>query len=154
MQLYRNCRILTLRHISKGLVPVSVRHTTNRKDLSAGAIKILKRAERQLLQDRVKCIINILQDNREGIASSKLKLFTIATNQTIQQQCTEFIDKVREDRFKMVRDRQVGKFLRLLNKSSSNVENNNSQQAQGNLVITVTIAITITMWHKVPTTAI
>ena len=73
-----------------------------------------------------------MQDNREGITPSKFRLFTVVTNQTIQQ-CTEFIDKVREDRFNMVRDRQVGKFLRLLNKSSSNVEINNSQQAQGNL---------------------
>ena len=130
---YKNHRIFTLRCISKGLVAVSIRLTTNRKDLSAGAIKILKRAERQLLQDRVKCITNILQDNREGIASSESRLFTIVTNQTIQQQCTVFIDKVREDRFNMVRDRQVGKFLRLLKKSSSDVENNNRQQVQGNL---------------------
>ena len=33
----------------------------------------------------------------------------------------------------MVRDRQVGKYHGLLNKTSSNVGNNNSQQAQGNL---------------------
>ena len=85
-------------------------------------------AERQLLQERVKCINNILQDNTEGIASSKSRLFSIVTNQAIQQQCTEFIDKVREVRFNKVRDRQVGKFTRLLNKNSfnGNSENSNS----------------------------
>ena len=74
------------------------------------------------------CINKILEDNREGIASSKSRMFTMATNQTIQQECTGFIDKVREDRFNTVRDRQIGKLLRLLNKANSNVEINNSQQ--------------------------
>ena len=31
---YSNCRVFTLRCISKGLVPVSVRLNSNRKDLS------------------------------------------------------------------------------------------------------------------------
>ena len=43
---YKNHRIFTFRYISKGLVPVSVNLTTNRKNLSVGARKILKRAER------------------------------------------------------------------------------------------------------------
>ena len=46
---YKNHRTFTLRCISKGLLLASVRLTANRKDLSVGAIKILKRAERQLL---------------------------------------------------------------------------------------------------------
>ena len=125
---YKNHRIFTLRCISKGLVPVSVKLNSNRKDISRGARNIIRRTERQLLQERVKCINNILQDNREGIASGKSRLFSIVTNQEIQQEFIEFINKVREVRFNKVRDRQVGKFTRLLNKNSfnGNSENNSS----------------------------
>ena len=107
---------ITLRCISKRLVLVSVNLNSNRKDISIGTRNIIRKAERQILQERVKCINNILQDNREGIASSKSKLFSIVTNQAMQQQCTEFIDKVRETRFNKVRHKQIGKFTRLLNK--------------------------------------
>ena len=63
-------------------------------------------------------------------------LFSIVTNQTTQQQCIEFINKVREVRFNKVRDRQVSKFTRLFNRRSCNVnsENNNKNQVQSNSV--------------------
>ena len=56
------------------------------------------------------------------------RLFSIVTHQAIQEHCTEFIDKVREVRFNKVRDRQIGKFTRSLNKNNfnGNSENNNS----------------------------
>ena len=66
-------------------------------------------------------------------------MFSIVTDQVIQQ-CTEFIDKVRKVRFNKVRDRQVDRFTRLLNRNSFNVssENNNrvssnNNEAQSNL---------------------
>ena len=37
----------------------------------------------------------------------------------MQQQCTEFIDKVREVKFNKVKERQMGKFITLFNKSKS-----------------------------------
>ena len=57
---YKNHRICTLRCISSGLVLVSVRLKFNRKDINNSAMNILRRAEKQLLQDRVKCINDIL----------------------------------------------------------------------------------------------
>ena len=68
---------------------------------------------------RVKDINRILQDNRKDIAASKTRLFFFVTDPNIQQQCTEFIEKVREDRFNMVKNRQRGKFNSLLNKSQA-----------------------------------
>ena len=50
--------------------------------------------------------------------ASKSRLFSIVTNTTIQQKGREFIDKVREVRIINVRDRQVSKFNRLLNKNN------------------------------------
>ena len=134
---YKNQRIFTLRCISKGLVPVSVKLNSNRKDISIGARNIIRRAERQLLQERVKCVNNILQDNREDIASSKSRLFPIVTDQAIQQKCTEVIDKLREVRFNKVRDRQVGKFTRLLNRNSFNINSDFKRLTKESIFIRV-----------------
>ena len=41
------------------MVLVSVRLKSNRKDISSGARNIIRKAEKQLLQDRVKCINGI-----------------------------------------------------------------------------------------------
>ena len=84
---YKNHRIFTLRCINKGFIPVSVKLNSNRKDISRGTRNIIKRAEKQLLQDRVKCINGIFQDNWGSIAAGKSRLFGIVTNTTIQQQC-------------------------------------------------------------------
>ena len=53
------------------LVPVSIGLNSNRKDISNSARNILRRAEKQLLQDRVKCITGILQDTKVRITSNK-----------------------------------------------------------------------------------
>ena len=112
---YSNHRVFTLWCISKGLVPVSVRLNSNQKDSSIGARNIIRRVERQLLQQRVKDINRLLQDNREDIVFSKSRLFSLVTNPNIQQQCTEFIDKVSEARSTWSkRDREVSLFLYLI----------------------------------------
>ena len=116
---FSNHRIFTLRCISNGLVPVSVRLNSNRKDISNSARNILKRAERQLLQDRVKCINGILQDIKVRIVSSKSRLFTLVTNNDIQLKCEEFIRKVSELTFNKVRQRQINKLNTLINRSKN-----------------------------------
>ena len=65
----------------------------------------------------------MLLDNREGIVFNKSRLFSLVTNPNIQQQCTEFIDKVREARFNMVKERQRGKFISLLHTSEQRKNN-------------------------------
>ena len=107
-----------LRCLNKGLVPVSVRLNSNRKDISSGARNIIKRARKQLLQERIKCVNGILQDNEGNLAASKSRLFSIVTDTTIQQKCREVIDTVRDVRFIKVRNRQVSKFTRLLHKNN------------------------------------
>ena len=79
MQLHKSQGFFTMRCISKGLVPFSIRLNSNRKDISIGARGIIRRAERQLLQQRVRDINRVLQHNREGIASSKSRLFSLVT---------------------------------------------------------------------------
>ena len=78
------------------LTYVYVRLNSNRKDLSNSARKIFRRAERQHLQDRVKCINGILQDIKVRRASSKSRLFALVINSDIQHKCEEFIRMVSE----------------------------------------------------------
>ena len=61
---YKNHSIFTLRCIDKGIVPVSVRHKSEGSKLSNRAREIIYKAEKQLLQDRVRCINTMLEDNR------------------------------------------------------------------------------------------
>ena len=111
------------------MVLVSVSFSSYRKDISNRARNIIQRAEKQLLQERVKCINAIHQDNQGRIADSKSRLFSLLTNTTTQQKCTEFIDKVREFNFIKVRDREVNTFnrLRYKNKSKPEVRQQNAQ---------------------------
>ena len=89
---------------------------------------IINRAERQLLQERVRSINTILLDNGGRTATSRSR-FSLVTTSTIQLYCNEFINKVRESRFILVRDRQVNKFNRLANKINSRDKINNSAQS-------------------------
>ena len=63
---YRNHRIFILRCISHNLVPVSVQLKLTYSKLSQGARKIIGKAERQLLQDRVRCITRQLKTVATG----------------------------------------------------------------------------------------
>ena len=104
------------------MVPVSASLSSYRKDISNRARNIIRRAEKQILQDRVKCINATLQDNKGRVVASRSRLFSLVTNTTTQQKCIEFIDKVREFNFIKVRDRQVNKFNRLIYKNKSKLE--------------------------------
>ena len=56
----------------------------------------------------------------------------MVTNTTDIDQCSKFINKVREDRLFKIKDRQVNKFNILVSKSNSNRSNqNNLTQARG-----------------------
>ena len=55
---------------------------------------------------------------------------SLVTTVTDNDKCSKFIKKVREDRFIKIKDRQVNKFNRVVNKSSgSSIENSNSNNS-------------------------
>ena len=60
---YRNHRRFTLRCISKDLIPVSVRLKSTSNSRSRRAKEIIYCTEKHLLQDRIKCINDILYKN-------------------------------------------------------------------------------------------
>ena len=115
---YRNHGIFTLRCISKGITPVSIRlNTTVRTER---ARKIIRKAERDLLQDRIKSINSLQGNNDKQRDRCKSQLGSIIST-TSMLECQELIDKVRESRFLKVRERQISKFNRLLQKEGYNL---------------------------------
>ena len=88
---YRNQRIFTLRCISKGLIPVSIRLKTTIR--TEKAKKIIRKLERDLLQVRVKSINILLGYNAKQMDLSRSKLAPIISN-TSMGKCKELIDKV------------------------------------------------------------
>ena len=76
--------------ISNNLVLVSVRLRSSCSKLSQGARKIIERAERQLLQDRVRCINKTIEDSGNNI-NNKPKLASLVTNAVDLDRCSKFI---------------------------------------------------------------
>ena len=97
---YRNHRIFTLRCISKGLIPVSIMIKTT--DRTEKARKIIRKAERDLLQARVKSINSLLGYNAKQRDLNRSKLASIICN-TSMKKCQELIDRVSEFRLSKVK---------------------------------------------------
>ena len=128
---YKNHRIFTLRCISNKLVPVSVSLRSPCSKLSQGARKIIERAERQLLQDRVRGINKTIEDSGNSINNNKTKFASLITNEMDFAKCSKFIKELREDRYGKVKDRWVRKFHNLINKRK-NI--NNRLEQDGNAI--------------------
>ena len=110
---YRNHHRFTLRCISKGIVPVSNRLKTTVK--AANARKIIQKAEKDLLQTRVKSIISFFDNNTKQLDRCRSQLASIV-NPTAMEEVQNFINKVGEFRHIKIRDRQISKFNRLVEK--------------------------------------
>ena len=124
-----NYRIFTPRRITKGITPVSIKlKTTVRTDK---ARKIIRKAERDLLQARVKSINCLLDNNAKQRDLCRSQLATVIST-TSMLKCQELIDKAREFRYLKGRERQISKFNRLLQKEGkitwSSTPNPNSHQ--------------------------
>ena len=129
-------------------MPVSVRLKSTSNSRSKRVSEIIHRAEKQLLQDRIKCINGILWDSEGKLDRSRSRLLLLVTTTTIKDSCIEFINNVREARFIKMQNRQVNKFNRLVIKSNTDrdgeasaqnrnisnqlqIANNNNNQWQG-----------------------
>ena len=129
---YKNHRRFTLRCISKDLVLVSVKLGSACNKITQRARKIIEKAEKQLLQDRVRCINNTIEATVNTNNNSRSRLASMVTNTTDLDRCSKFINRVREDRYGQVKDRQLRKFNILISKSKN--EYNNSSSINNNLL--------------------
>ena len=86
-----------------------------------------------MLQDRVRGINRTIQASEDQANSSRSKLVEII-NQVDLDRCTDFIEKVRLERFKQVKDRQVRKLHILSNRHlNAQVNNNRDNNNRGML---------------------
>ena len=85
-----------------------------------------------MLQDRVRGINRTIQQNEDQANLSRSKLVAIITKVDLDR-CTDFIEKVRVERFKQVRDRQVRKLHILSNKHLTQVNNNRDNNKRDTL---------------------
>ena len=78
---FRNHRIFMLKCIGQNLMPVSIRlkPLKSKHFISANARRIIERAERQLMQERVRTINNTIQVNEENGNYNKTRLASIVT---------------------------------------------------------------------------
>ena len=114
---YKNHRIFTLRCIHKDLVPVSIKLKTTIK--TDKAKKIIRNAERDLLQARVKAVNNILDNVSKQTELCRSKIASFLSTQRFRE-CQDFIEKVGEIRFNKVKQRQLNKFNNLLKRRKYN----------------------------------
>ena len=97
-------------------MPLSVKLRSSCSKINQGARKIIEKAEKQLLQDRVRCINKTIEASTNTTNNSRTRLASIVTNTTDLDRCNRFIDKVREEKYSKVKDRQVRKLNILNNK--------------------------------------
>ena len=110
---YRNHRIFSLRCIHNELVPVSIKLKSTLD--TPKARQIIRKAEKDLLQARVKAINNILDQVDREIQQCKAKLASIISVERLEE-CQGFINKVSELRFNKVKQRQINKLNHLVAK--------------------------------------
>ena len=133
---YRNHRMITLKCISHNLTPVSIKlkPTKSKPKISTSARKIIERAERQLMQDRVRGINKVIEVSDNNRNNNKARIASLVTSADLDR-CGNFIEKVREERYNRVKDRQVRKFHNLYSKNKQNQNNNrvrlDSRSSQG-----------------------
>ena len=115
---YKNHRIFSLRCIHKELIPVSIKLKSTLN--TSKARQIIRKAEKDLLQARVKAINNILDQVNREIQDCRAKLASIILQERLEQ-CQGFINKVSELRFNKVKQRQINKLNHLVSKKEGNI---------------------------------
>ena len=120
---YKNHRIFTLRCLHNDLIPVSIKLKSTLK--STRANKILRKAEEDLLQARIKTINFILDNTSKQLEECRSQLVAIISTQRLRE-CQDFVDKVGEIRFNKVKQRQLNKFDLLTIRKEGNITRSNT----------------------------
>ena len=118
---YKNHRIFSLRCIHKELIPVSIKLKPTLDTLKAR--QIIRKAEKDLLQARIKAINSILEQVDRETQECRAKLASIILQERLEQ-CQDFINKVSELRFNKVKQRQINKLNHLVTKKEGNLTHN------------------------------
>ena len=123
-------RIFTLRCLHKELIPVSIKLKSTLK--TENARKIIRKAEKNLLQARIKAINSIPDNIAKQTEECRSHLASIISAQRLRE-CQGFIDKVGEIRFTKDKQRQLNKYNILLNKKEGSITRANATINPSNL---------------------
>ena len=96
------------------------------------AREIIRKAEKDLLQTRVKAINSVLDNVTKQTEECRTQLVSIISAQKLRE-CQGFVDKVSEIRFTKVRQSQLNKYNMLLNKKEGNITRANAIDLTNNL---------------------
>ena len=127
---YKNYRIFTLRCLHKELIPVSIKFKSTLKRDKAW--KFIRKAEKDLLQARIKASNSILDNITKQTEECRSQLASIISAQRLRE-CQGFVDKVGEIRFTKVKQRQLNKYNIVLNKKEGNITRANATTNPSNL---------------------
>ena len=124
-QLQKSQDIYTKMHRTN-IIPVSIRlkPVRSKQNISTSARKIIEKAEKQLMQDRVRIINKTTEASKDKGTQNKTKLVSMVSQADLDR-CSNFIEKVRLERFNQVKARQVRKVCILCNKNTVNQASNN-----------------------------
>ena len=129
---YKNHRIFTLRCLHNDLIPVSIKLKSTLK--SARANQILRKAEKELLQTRIKSINYILDNTSKHLEECRSQLAAIISTQRLRE-CQDFVDKVGEIRFNKVKQRQLNKLNLLTIRKEGNITRSYNNTNTNNLTL-------------------
>ena len=127
---YKNHRILTLRCLHNDLISVSIKLKSTLK--STRANKIIRKAEKDLLQARIKTINFTLDNTSKQLEECRSQLAAIISTQRLRE-CQDFVDKVGEIRFNKVKQRKLNKFNLLTIRKEGNITRSNTNLNNHNL---------------------
>ena len=105
---FKNHQRFTIKCLKNNIVPVSVRLKTNIK--TTKGLEIIRRAEKQLLNECVRTINNQLEIFMFKRDTCRDKLENIIKDQNIMLQCEVMIKNVVESRHRRVMERQRAKY--------------------------------------------
>ena len=109
MSNFRNHWRFTIKCLKNDIVPVSVRLKTNIK--TSKGLEIIKRAEKQLLNECVRTINNQLEMLMLKRDTCINKLKNIIRDQNLIQECEELMVKIVESRHLRVLEKQKSKYI-------------------------------------------
>ena len=103
---YKNHRRFSIKCLKREIIPVSIKLKTSIHTRKAS--EIIRRAEKQLLNEFIRSINNMIEINMFRRDTYFHQLERVIDHETLQE-CKNFINKVRECRHKKVLERQKKK---------------------------------------------
>ena len=112
---YQNHRRFTIKCLKREIIPVGIKLRTSLHTRKAS--QIVRKAEKQLLNERIRSINNTIEINMFRRDAYFQQLESELDQGTLQE-CISFISKIRECRYRKVKERQIKKFHVLEQKTS------------------------------------